>query len=260
MVAGSRSSPQHDADRRSATAEPAATVPSRVGRPPIGDVRVAPMRSRHLRRVLDIERRVYPRPWSPRIFAAELSRPQDRHYVVALGRDPLRRTAVRRRLFGYAGVLVQAGEAHVTTVAVDPAHHRRKVATHLVLELMTAARDMGAEAATLEARVANRGAQRLYAAFGFAPVGVRPGYYAETGEDALIMWAHDVQTPAYADRLAAQRQRLSLPGGASGADDLHVPWVRNRVGLVAVPDDLARDPHEAPGTGADGVGGEESQH
>ena len=190
------------------------------------------MRGRDLRRVLSIERRVYPRPWSPAIFTSELSRPHDRRYVVALGRDPLRRVKWSpRRLYGYAGVLIHAGEAHVTTVAVDPLHHRRKVATHLVLAVMTAAVQMGAEAATLEARVANRGAQRLYAGFGFAPVGVRPGYYADTGEDALIMWAHDLQVPAYARRLAEQRQRLGLPGGASGVGDVPVPWVRGRVGL-----------------------------
>ena len=201
-------------------------------RPPFPDVRVETMRPRHLPQVLGIERRVYPRPWSVGVFEGELARPDDRRYIVATGRE---RTALwplaRRRVFGYAGVAVQVGEAHVTTVAVHPAQHRRKIATRLLLALMDAAIELGARSATLEARVANRGAQRLYTAFGFSPVGVRPGYYAETGEDAVIMWAHELQSPAYAARLDEQRGRLSLPGGASGAPDLHVPWVRGRIGL-----------------------------
>jgi [ribosomal protein S18]-alanine N-acetyltransferase len=191
-------------------------------RPALGDVEVTPMRRRHLRGVLAIERQVYPRPWSPGLFASELSQRDTRRYLVALS---------GRRVVGYAGVMVAAGEAHVTTVAVHPQEHRRKVATRLMLALMEASRELGAEAATLEVRVGNKGAQRLYQGFGFAPVGIRPGYYAETGEDALIMWAHDLQGDAFGERLEFQRARLDAPGGASGAPDLPVPWVRGRVGL-----------------------------
>ena len=197
-----------------------------------GGVRVVPMRPRHLRRVLAIEQRVYPRPWSPQAFADELER-DDRTYLVAqLGGGRL-----RRRVVGYGGLLLQLGEAHVTTVAVDPAHHRRKVATHLLVGLLEWAREAGAAAATLEVRAANYGAQRLYGAFGFVPEGVRPGYYRETGEDAVIMWARDLQGEDMAARLAAQRARLSAPGGASGAPDHPVPWVSERVGLPARPGD-----------------------
>lgn len=199
------------------------------------EVVVAPMASRHLRGVLDIEHRVYPHPWSPRLFAAELERTEDRCYVVALA--PPRGLLRRRRVVGYAGVMAQPGQegldAHITTVAVDPAEHRRKIGSRLLLALMRAAVGLGAQAATLEVRTANRGAQRLYAAFGFAPVGIRPRYYAETGEDALIMWAHDIDSTGYAARLAAIETGLDLPGGTSGAPDEAVPWVQDRVGLPA---------------------------
>jgi ribosomal-protein-alanine N-acetyltransferase len=205
-------------------------------RPVLDDVVVVPMRRRHLRGVLAVEHLVYPRPWTPALFTSELSQRDTRRYVVALAPQPGRPGDLlarpgRRMIVGYSGVMVAAGEAHVTTVAVHPEHHRRKVATRLLLALLDAARSLGAQAATLEVRVANLGAQRLYAAFGFAPVGVRPGYYAETGEDALIMWAHDLQTDAFTQLLEAQRARLHAPGGASGAADLPVPWVRGRVGL-----------------------------
>jgi [ribosomal protein S18]-alanine N-acetyltransferase len=202
-------------------------------RPPVTDVSVAPMRRRHLRQVLDIEALVYPRPWSPSLFASELDAPH-RCYLVALGEPDESvwpRSLRSRVVLGYAGLMLQVDEAHITTVAVHPRHHRRKVASHLLVSLLSEAVAMGADAVTLEVRTANRGAQRLYANFGFAPVGVRPGYYAETQEDAVVMWAYDVGAPAFAERLEAQRRRLGAPGGASGAPDLHVPWVQGRVGL-----------------------------
>jgi ribosomal-protein-alanine N-acetyltransferase len=202
-------------------------------RPALTEVVVVPMRRRHHRGVLAIEHAVYPRPWTPALFAAELAQRDSRRYLVALapGTSPL-----ARKVVGYAGVMVAAGEAHVTTVAVHPEHHRQKIATRLLLGVLDGARELGAEAATLEVRVANRGAQRLYAGFGFAPVGVRPGYYVETGEDALIMWVHDLGSEEYGRRLDRQRARLHEPGGASGAPDLRVPWVRGRIGLDGGPE------------------------
>jgi len=146
------------------------------------------MRRRHLRGVMAIEKQVYPRPWSPSLFIAEMSEPSNRSYIVArLGRD----------VVGYAGMICYGDEAHVTTIAVDPERHRRKIGTRLLYELIQTAIDMGARAVSLEVRVSNWGAQRLYTRFGFRPVGVRKGYYQETGEDALVMWADDVHTAEY---------------------------------------------------------------
>jgi ribosomal-protein-alanine N-acetyltransferase len=54
----------------------------------------------------------------------------------------------------------------------------------------------------LEVRASNRPAQELYRAFGFAPAGIRKGYYVETKEDAIVMWANDVRDEEYAKRLA----------------------------------------------------------
>ena len=205
-------------------------------RPALRTVSVVPMRRRHLRGVLAIEHLVYPRHWSPALFTSEISQPESRRYLVAVDRSA-GRLLPWRAVIGYAGVMVAVGEAHITTVATHPHHHRRKVASHLLVRLLREARELGAQAATLEVRVNNRGAQRLYAGFGFAPVGVRPKYYAETGEDALIMWAYDIAGDDFADRLAEQEARLGQPGGHSGAADLHVPWVRERIGLAAADSD-----------------------
>jgi ribosomal-protein-alanine N-acetyltransferase len=94
-------------------------------------------------------------------------------------------------------------DAHVTTIAVDPAWHRHQIGTRLLHTLATAGIERGAENLTLEVRVGNEPAQALYRRFGFAPAGIRKGYYQETNEDALVMWSNDVHTPEYAQRLAA---------------------------------------------------------
>lgn len=160
------------------------------GRPPAVDV--MRMRRRHLRGVMAIERQVYPRPWSPNLFVAEMNEEENRAYLVA---------KVERDLVGYAGIICYGEEAHVTTIAVDPRWHRQKIGTRLMYELACSAIDMGAKAVSLEVRVSNWGAQRMYGEFGFRPVGVRKNYYQEIGEDALIMWADEIRSAEYSDRL-----------------------------------------------------------
>ncbi len=95
----------------------------------------------------------------------------------------------------------------MTTIAVDPDHHREKIGTRLMYELIQAAVDMGAVAVSLEVRVTNWGAQRLYGRFGFRPVGIRKNYYQETGEDALIMWIDDIRDADYRTRLRRPHRR-----------------------------------------------------
>ncbi len=165
-------------------------------------IELVPMRRRHIPQVLDIERRVYPRPWTMTLFLSEIVQRSTRFYIVA---------RAYRRVVGYAGLMVFGDEAHVTNIAVDPQAHRRKVASRLLFALVSEARRRGATACTLEVRVANHAAQGLYSQFGFAPVGIRKNYYAETNEDALIMWAEGLQTPGYRGRLAELALRVPEP-------------------------------------------------
>jgi ribosomal-protein-alanine N-acetyltransferase len=164
-----------------------------ISEPEASRVDVTQMRRRHLRGVMAIERQVYTRPWSPNLFLAEMSEPNNRRYLVA---------KMERDIVGYAGLICYGEEAHVTNIAVDPTHHRRKVATRLLYELVVNAIEMGAQAVSLEVRVSNWGAQRLYGRFGFHPVGIRRNYYQELNEDALIMWTDDVRSKVYARRLS----------------------------------------------------------
>jgi ribosomal-protein-alanine N-acetyltransferase len=164
---------------------------------PGADVAIEPMRHRHVGGALAIERVVYPRPWSERVFHSELDQVRDgaRVYLVA------RRG---RTVVGYAGLMFVVDEAHVTNVAVHPGHRREGVATRLLVQLATAAIERGCTSWTLEVRASSTGAQALYRTFGFAPAGVRARYYEGT-EDAIVMWCHDLATAEYGERLAGLR-------------------------------------------------------
>jgi [ribosomal protein S18]-alanine N-acetyltransferase len=156
------------------------------------DVELVPMRRRHLRSVLRIEAQVYPRPWSLSLFVSELALRASRLYAVA---------RVNGLVAGYAGVMFAGEDAHVTTIAVDPAWQRHRIGTRLLLHLARSSVERGAHHLTLEVRVSNLGAQALYREFGFRPAGVRRNYYVETNEDALVMWAENIDGPDYRELL-----------------------------------------------------------
>ncbi len=158
------------------------------GAPEPLQVHIVPMRRRHLRAVLKIEAQVYPRPWSLALFVSELNLRSSRAYYVA---------RVDGNVVGYAGLMLTGGDAHVTTIAVDPAWHRHKIGTRLLLVLAREAAERGAGQLTLEVRVSNGAAQSMYRKFGFRPAGIRKNYYVETNEDALVMWADNIDTAEY---------------------------------------------------------------
>jgi [ribosomal protein S18]-alanine N-acetyltransferase len=155
-------------------------------------VHVVPMRRRYLRSVLAIENQVYPRPWTMSLFLSELGLRSSRAYFVAkVGRD----------VVGYAGLMVTIDEGHVTTIAVDPAWHRHQIGSRLLLAVSRDALAREVTALTLEVRVSNKPAQEMYRRFGFSAVGIRKGYYAETNEDALVMWARGIDAPEHGELL-----------------------------------------------------------
>ena len=164
---------------------------------------VEPMRRRHLRSVLRIERFAEHHGWSTGLFLSELRRADDRVYRVA---------KIGATVVGFGGLLIVEPDAHVTTLGVDPAWQRRGVGTRLMSVLIREAVRLGAENLTLEVRASNEAAVGLYRVFGLAPAGIRKSYYEDTGEDALIMWAHDINTPEYAQRLALVE--MSIEGAA----------------------------------------------
>lgn len=157
---------------------------------------IRPMASGDVTSVAALEQEIYPQPWAARVFHDELGL-ANRDYIVA---------AEGNAVIGYAGLLLVEEDAHVTTVAVDPKARRRQLGTRLMLELVDIALERDAKHLTLEVRMSNASAQALYQRFGFAPVGLRKNYY--TDEDALVMWAIDIDTDEYAERLVGIRRSL----------------------------------------------------
>jgi [ribosomal protein S18]-alanine N-acetyltransferase len=135
---------------------------------------------RDLNAIEDIERASYPTPWSRSMFAGELAKPSS----LSLGAFDTE-TAV---LLGYLIISRYVDAWHVMNVAVAPDHRRRKIATMLLDRLFELTAGEGRRGYTLEVRVSNDVAIRLYERAGFKPRGIRRGYYTDNREDALIMW------------------------------------------------------------------------
>lgn len=171
------------------------------GPPERVEVHLVALRRRHLRSVMRIESQVYPHPWSLPLFMSEMALRTTRTYIGA---------RVDGTVVGYAGLLYTGDESHVTTIAVDPPWHRHKIGSRMLAHLARVSRERHVKHMTLEVRVANVAAQEMYRRFGFEPAGIRKNYYAETREDALIMWAHDIDTDDYLDRLL--RIEAAIPG------------------------------------------------
>ena len=127
-----------------------------------------------------IERRSYPTPWSRSMFASEIAKPSS----ICLGAFE----AESGELLGYLIISRYVDAWHVMNVAVEPTYRRRGIATALLDRLFELTADDGRRGYTLEVRVSNDGAIKLYERAGFKPRGIRRGYYTDNREDALIMW------------------------------------------------------------------------
>jgi ribosomal-protein-alanine N-acetyltransferase len=139
---------------------------------------------RDLAAIERIERASYPTPWSRSMFASELAKPS------SLSLGVFDRTT--GELLGYLVISRYVDAWHVMNVAVDPAYRRRGLARMLLDNLFERTAGDGRRGYTLEVRVSNIGAIKLYEALGFRSRGVRRGYYTDDREDALIMWRDPV--------------------------------------------------------------------
>ncbi len=127
-----------------------------------------------------IERASYPTPWSRSMFAGELAKPSS----ILLGAYD----SDSGELLGYLIISRYVDAWHVMNLAVDPAHRRGRIAATLLDRLFEQTAGEGRRGYTLEVRVSNEVAIRLYERAGFRPRGIRRAYYTDNREDALIMW------------------------------------------------------------------------
>jgi ribosomal-protein-alanine N-acetyltransferase len=142
-------------------------------------VTIQPMADSDIDAVMEIERLSFRAPWSRNVFLEELGRAWARVDVV---RDT--ETGIPA---AFANYWLVADELHILNVAVHPQHRRLGHATRLLAHMVDVARGNSCRCMTLEVRRSNAVAQRLYRRFAFRAVGVRPNYYAEDQEDAIVM-------------------------------------------------------------------------
>jgi [ribosomal protein S18]-alanine N-acetyltransferase len=153
-------------------------------------IELRPLKLRDLGAIERIERRSYPTPWSRSMFAGELTKSSS----VCLGAHDTE----THRLVGYLIISRYVDAWHVMNVAVDPEFRGRGIATKLLSHLFEQTAGDGRRGYTLEVRVSNRSAIRLYERLGFKARGIRRGYYTDNREDALIMWKDPLREAASA--------------------------------------------------------------
>jgi [ribosomal protein S18]-alanine N-acetyltransferase len=207
--------------------------------------RIEPMRIEHIPVVAAIERRCFTQPWPQNAYRREIQSNKMAHYFVARvfeSDDPVPVSAVRRTvaggengllgrlsrllrgplepppspameaelrsIVGYAGLWLMTDEAHITTIAVSPDYQGYGIGELLLLGLIDRAKQIGARWLTLEVRVTNKVAQRLYEKYTFKEMGVRRRYYSDNNEDALVMWTDAIESDSF--QAAVQRNREAL--------------------------------------------------
>ena len=169
-----------------------------VARPPL-KLRIVPMQVADLPAIHAIERASFDSPWPVDAYRSELETNRLAQYLVAHADDGIA---------AYGGMWLMVDEAHIITFAVHPAWRRQHIGERLLLALLDVALDGGASEATLEVRLSNLPARRLYEKFGFRPVGLRPRYYSDNGEDALIMTTDQLRDPSMRQRIARLRAAI----------------------------------------------------
>jgi len=197
-----------------------------VARPPL-KLTVEAMRLEDLGEVQRIELASFTTPWPENAYRSELMTNRLASYLVA---------RIDGRIVAYGGMWLMVDEAHITTFAVHPAWRRQRIGERLLLAFLDLARDRHAREATLEVRLSNLGARRLYEKYGFRPVGLRPRYYSDNSEDALIMTTESFGDPTLERRIA--RLRAALDDGPAPTGPLEPDQG---------PEDLRQGRDEPPG-------------
>ncbi|WP_342374247.1 ribosomal protein S18-alanine N-acetyltransferase [Myxococcus stipitatus] len=132
--------------------------------------------------VMALEQAAFKNPWSAELLKREL---EHEWSTILLVEEP--RETVPPLLLGLAIFWIVHDEVHVLNVATAPQHRRRGVARAVMEEVLARGRGRRCSLATLEVRKSNEPAIQLYRSFGFRPVGIRPNYYADEREDAVVM-------------------------------------------------------------------------
>ena len=192
-----------------------------------------PMRLEDVPEVQEIERESFSMTWPPDSYARELRENRLAHYLVLRlpGAEPPspRREEPRRpfplslfprpqaevpperppRLAAYGGFWLMVDEAHITSIAVRRSMRGQGLGELMLVGLIDWAIQLGARWISLEVRVSNYVAQNLYRKYGFKQTGVRPRYYSDNQEDALVMWTDDVRSAGFQALFQEKKRKLA---------------------------------------------------
>jgi [ribosomal protein S18]-alanine N-acetyltransferase len=188
-----------------------------------------PMQLEDVSEVSQLDHRCFTNPWPQSAYRRELSNPEGNFYIILRQRLPgaqLREEEAANKplsrvsrwlwsedekdpIVGYAGMWIRAGEAHVTTIGVAPEVRGRGLGELLFVSLLEEAIARDAQWLTLEVRVSNTQAKRLYEKYGLTKHGVRRRYYSDNGEDADIMWSESLHDTAYVRQVEFLRDQLA---------------------------------------------------
>ena len=171
---------------------------------------IEPMRLDALDAIHRIALASFSSPWPPNAYRSELESNRLASYLVA---------RVDHEIVAYGGMWLMVDEAHITTFAVHPSWRRQRIGERLLLAFLDIAVDRHAHEATLEVRLSNLPARRLYEKYGFRPVGLRPRYYSDDHEDALIMTTEPLADARMIERIASRRAELDAAPPPSGPSD-----------------------------------------
>lgn len=165
------------------------------------EIRISPLMLSDLDQVMEIEPVAFgSHHWSRQSFVNELNNPSG-HYFVASGSGG-------GRQLGYSGFWLIGEEAHITTLAVAPECRRQYIGERLLIHDIHQAQKVGANWMTLEVRVSNEMAQRLYFKYGFKSLGFRRNYYQDNGEDALVLWTENINSPEFKSLVGKRAREL----------------------------------------------------
>lgn len=142
-------------------------------------VTVREMTTEDIEQVMWVERASFAVPWPKETFLEEVeNNPHATYFLIE----------VEEGVIGYCGVWFFSGGGHITNIAIHPTYRGHNYGKLLFMEVMKEASKQKIRMITLEVRVSNTVAQHMYRLFGFKPAEVKKGYYADNGEDALVMW------------------------------------------------------------------------
>jgi [ribosomal protein S18]-alanine N-acetyltransferase len=143
--------------------------------------------------------------WNKEAFSSEIKNSMGRYYsLLALPEE---------RLIGYCGYWIILDEAHITTIAIHPEYRGQNLGELLLYKILDKMSSQSVKWATLEVRASNISAQQLYYKYTFNTAGIRPKYYQDTFEDALIMTTPNINDEAFRRTTRQHRERLALQLG-----------------------------------------------